>query len=127
MITKKGALRYDPQLIKPPKGYRGADSMDFDNVKSSIATISDAAEGDAVQSSTATSSTAASSTATSAARIGDAAEPESDAAALQDHVTTSEAEGPLTLEHAFEIHSARPATTGRVLRPKGWHRAHRVE
>jgi len=34
MIVPKGALRgYDPQIIKPPAGYRGADSMDFANAE----------------------------------------------------------------------------------------------
>lgn len=33
MLMKKGTLgKYDPQLIAPPKGYRGADSMDFANL-----------------------------------------------------------------------------------------------
>ena len=29
MFTKAGALKYDPQLVKPPDGYRGADSMEY--------------------------------------------------------------------------------------------------
>ena len=29
MITRAGAMRYDPQLVKPPAGYRGADLMDY--------------------------------------------------------------------------------------------------
>jgi len=34
MIVPKGALKsYDPQIIKPPTGYRGADSMDFANAE----------------------------------------------------------------------------------------------
>merc|ERR1712086_486967 len=34
MILPKGALKsYDPQIIKPPTGYRGADSMDFANAE----------------------------------------------------------------------------------------------
>jgi len=34
MFTKAGGIPcYDPQLIKPPKGYRGADSMDFGAMK----------------------------------------------------------------------------------------------
>jgi len=34
MLLPAGALgSYDPQLIKPPADYRGADSMDFNNVK----------------------------------------------------------------------------------------------
>merc|ERR1719384_299538 len=33
MLTPAGGLgRYDPQLLKPPADYRGADSMDFNNV-----------------------------------------------------------------------------------------------
>ena len=28
-IVKAGAIKYDPQLIKPPAGYRGADSMNY--------------------------------------------------------------------------------------------------
>ena len=32
MFCKAGALKYDPQLIKPPEGYRGADSMDYASV-----------------------------------------------------------------------------------------------
>ena len=32
MLLKAGAINYDPQRIKPPEGYRGADSMDFANV-----------------------------------------------------------------------------------------------
>jgi NNP family nitrate/nitrite transporter-like MFS transporter len=32
MLTPKGAIAfYDPQLIKPPADYRGADSMDYSN------------------------------------------------------------------------------------------------
>jgi len=31
MLFKAGAIKYDPQLIKPPSGYRGADSMDLAN------------------------------------------------------------------------------------------------
>jgi NNP family nitrate/nitrite transporter-like MFS transporter len=33
MFFKAGALKYDPQLIKPPADYRGADSMDYTNVQ----------------------------------------------------------------------------------------------
>merc|ERR1711988_1831339 len=34
MLVPAGGLgSYDPQLIKPPEDYRGADSMDFTNVK----------------------------------------------------------------------------------------------
>merc|ERR1719235_1234577 len=34
MVIPKGALKsYDPQIIKPPEGYRGADSMDFANAE----------------------------------------------------------------------------------------------
>ena len=34
MLTPAGALgSYDPQLVKPPADYRGADSMDFAAVK----------------------------------------------------------------------------------------------
>ena len=34
MLFKAGGLgSYDPQLVKPPADYRGADSMDFNNVK----------------------------------------------------------------------------------------------
>ena len=29
MLTPAGAIPYDPQIIKPPAGYRGADSMDY--------------------------------------------------------------------------------------------------
>ena len=29
MLTPAGAIKYDPQIIKPPKGYRGADSMEY--------------------------------------------------------------------------------------------------
>mmetsp|Transcript_72302 Transcript_72302/g.143487 ORF Transcript_72302/g.143487 Transcript_72302/m.143487 type:complete len:191 (-) Transcript_72302:23-595(-) len=29
MVVRKGSLKYDPQLIKPPAGYRGADQMDY--------------------------------------------------------------------------------------------------
>ena len=29
MLFKAGAIKYDPQLIKPPAGYRGADSMNY--------------------------------------------------------------------------------------------------
>ena len=29
MFHKAGALKYDPQCIKPPAGYRGADAMDY--------------------------------------------------------------------------------------------------
>ena len=29
MFFPKGAIGYDPQLIKPPADYRGADDMDF--------------------------------------------------------------------------------------------------
>ena len=36
MLTRAGALRYDPQLIKPPKGYRGADSMNYGNVDKAV-------------------------------------------------------------------------------------------
>lgn len=33
MLFKAGGLgKYDPQLVKPPADYRGADSMDFGNV-----------------------------------------------------------------------------------------------
>jgi NNP family nitrate/nitrite transporter-like MFS transporter len=34
MLTGKGSLPYDPQLIKPPADYRGADSMDYTNAAS---------------------------------------------------------------------------------------------
>jgi hypothetical protein len=34
MLFPAGGLgKYDPQLVKPPADYRGADSMDFANVK----------------------------------------------------------------------------------------------
>ena len=34
MLTGPGGMgKYDPQLVKPPADYRGADSMDFNNVK----------------------------------------------------------------------------------------------
>ena len=34
MLTGPGGMgKYDPQLVKPPADYRGADSMDFSNVK----------------------------------------------------------------------------------------------
>ena len=29
MFHKAGALKYDPQCIKPPAGYRGSDAMDY--------------------------------------------------------------------------------------------------
>ena len=29
MFTKAGAIKYDPQIVKPPDGYRGADSMEY--------------------------------------------------------------------------------------------------
>ena len=29
MIFRKGSLKYNPQLVKPPADYRGADSMDY--------------------------------------------------------------------------------------------------
>ena len=29
MLFKAGSLPYDPQIIKPPAGYRGADSMNY--------------------------------------------------------------------------------------------------
>ena len=32
MLFKPGQIKYDPQIIKPPAGYRGADAMDFDSV-----------------------------------------------------------------------------------------------
>lgn len=32
MLFGAGKLKYDPQIIKPPADYRGADSMDFANV-----------------------------------------------------------------------------------------------
>ena len=38
MLIPKGALKsYDPQIIKPPAGYRGADSMDFENAEKVMA------------------------------------------------------------------------------------------
>jgi len=34
MLTGPGGMgKYDPQLVKPPADYRGADSMDFGAVK----------------------------------------------------------------------------------------------
>jgi len=42
MFLKAGAINYDPQRIKPPEGYRGADSMDFANVQTPV----DAKEAD---------------------------------------------------------------------------------
>mmetsp|Transcript_51621 Transcript_51621/g.112342 ORF Transcript_51621/g.112342 Transcript_51621/m.112342 type:complete len:614 (+) Transcript_51621:249-2090(+) len=32
MFFKAGSLNYDPQRIKPPEGYRGADALDYSNV-----------------------------------------------------------------------------------------------
>ena len=36
MFFKAGALKYDPQLIKPPAEYRGADVMDYDAAKKAL-------------------------------------------------------------------------------------------
>lgn len=44
MFTKAGALKYDPQLIKPPQGYRGADSMDYANATTTPKDASDAVD-----------------------------------------------------------------------------------
>ena len=41
MLFKAGAIKYDPQVIKPPADYRGADSMNYDDA---IVTPRDAAD-----------------------------------------------------------------------------------
>ena len=33
MLLKPGAIKYNPQLIKPPAGYLGADVLNLDNLK----------------------------------------------------------------------------------------------
>jgi NNP family nitrate/nitrite transporter-like MFS transporter len=37
MLFGAGAIKYDPQIIKPPAGYRGADSMNYEDVGDSTA------------------------------------------------------------------------------------------
>ena len=37
MLTKPGAIKYDPQLIKPPAGYLGADVLNLDGLKTADA------------------------------------------------------------------------------------------
>ena len=35
MLFKAGALKYDPQIVKPPADYKGADVMDYGAQKKS--------------------------------------------------------------------------------------------
>jgi len=43
LLFKAGSLPYDPQIVKPPEGYRGADSMDY---KNATTTTKEAKNGD---------------------------------------------------------------------------------
>ena len=49
MLFPAGGLgKYDPQIIKPPADYRGADSMDFSSVDVSATKDSKSTTNDAV-------------------------------------------------------------------------------